>query len=88
MKSCILSIDLIVKIKRTITSNILVCPSDQVLTSTFILKLKESSGKYFFLEDQWQYPRQDFKYCLQTNHFNFAIQAKLYGDYALLMRCK
>lgn len=56
--------------------------------TTFEKELKEGPGKYFFLEDQWQYPREDFKYCLEIDNFNFAIQARLYGDYALLMRCK
>jgi 2-phosphosulfolactate phosphatase len=54
----------------------------------FEKELKEGPGKYFFLEDQWQYPKEDFKYCLEIDHFNFPIQARLYGDYALLMRCK
>lgn len=53
----------------------------------FMQKLKEGPGKYFFLENQWQYPKEDFLYCLEINKFNFAVQAKLYSNYALLMRC-
>lgn len=52
----------------------------------FIKKLRKESGKYFFLEDQWQYPKEDFRYCLEINKFDFAIQAKLRKNYALLMR--
>lgn len=53
----------------------------------FLKELKEGPGKYFFLENQWQYPREDFKYCLEIDKFDFAIQAKLYKDHALLIRC-
>jgi 2-phosphosulfolactate phosphatase len=54
----------------------------------FIPELKKGPGKYFFAKDQWQYPREDFKRCLETNRFNFAIRAELCEDYALLMVCE
>lgn len=54
----------------------------------FIPELKKGPGKYFFLEDQWQYPEEDFERCLEVNRFNFAIQAELCGNYALLTRCE
>ena len=53
----------------------------------FIQELKEGPGKYFFLEDQWQYPREDFPNCLEIDKFDFAIQAKLFGNHAILTRC-
>ena len=53
----------------------------------FLKELKEGPGKYFFLKDQWQYPREDFKYCLEIDKFDFAIQAELCNDHALLMKC-
>lgn len=53
----------------------------------FIQELREGPGKYFFLEDQWQYPREDFLCCLEINKFNFAIQAELCGNHAILTRC-
>ncbi|MFK7974036.1 MAG: 2-phosphosulfolactate phosphatase [Rickettsiaceae bacterium] len=53
----------------------------------FIQELKEGPGKYFFLKDQWQYPREDFQYCLEIDKFDFAIQAELCRDHALLIRC-
>lgn len=53
----------------------------------FHAALQEGPGKYFFSEDQWQYPCQDFQYCLEVGRFNFAIQAQVHDDYAILMRC-
>lgn len=53
----------------------------------FLQKLKKGSGQYFFSNDQWQYPKEDFLKCLELNRFNFAIQATLFGDFALLTRC-
>jgi len=49
--------------------------------------LKEGSGRYFFAEDQWQYPQEDFQRCLEVDRFNFAIQATVQDDYAILVRC-
>jgi 2-phosphosulfolactate phosphatase len=54
----------------------------------FIPDLKKGSGKYFFSIDQWQYPEEDFKRCLDINRFNFAIKAVVKDDYAILCRCK
>jgi len=47
-------------------------------------ELREGPGKYFFQEDQWQYPREDFYRCLEVGRFNFAIRADIFGDYARL----
>lgn len=55
--------------------------------SSYIPKLALSSGKYFFSDDQNQYPKEDFSMCLELNKFNFAIQAHLYSKYAILKRC-
>jgi len=54
----------------------------------YIQELKTGPGKYFFTEDQWQYPKEDFVRCLEIGRFDFAIQAEIYNDYALLTRCK
>jgi len=48
--------------------------------------LREGSGKYFFSEDQWQYPNQDFDLCLDVGRFNFAILADVHDEYAILKR--
>jgi 2-phosphosulfolactate phosphatase len=53
----------------------------------FIPSIKEEAGRYFFGDDQWQYPREDFVRCLELNQFNFAIQATDQQDYAVLVRC-
>lgn len=50
--------------------------------------LRRGSGKYFFSRDQWQYPQEDFKRCLETGRYNFAIRAVIKDDYALLTRCE
>lgn len=49
---------------------------------------QKGSGKYFFSEDQWQYPREDFQKCLEVDRFDFAIRASLKENYALLTRCE
>jgi 2-phosphosulfolactate phosphatase len=46
--------------------------------------LRDGPGRYFFGEDQWQYPREDFERCLELDRFDFAIQAEVRGDYARL----
>lgn len=46
--------------------------------------LRDGSGRYFFGEDQWQYPREDFERCLELDRFDFAIQAEAGGDHARL----
>lgn len=48
--------------------------------------LKQGPGNYFFSDDQWQYPQSDFKRCLKLRRFNFAIQAEVKSDYAILTR--
>lgn len=53
----------------------------------FLPTFREEAGKYFFMEDQWQYPQEDFTLCLRLNQFNFAIQALPRDDHALLKRC-
>lgn len=52
--------------------------------SSYLPELKSGTGRYFFFEDQWQYPREDFDKCLELERFNFAIQASIQGDYALM----
>jgi 2-phosphosulfolactate phosphatase len=52
----------------------------------YYIPLREGPGRYFFSHDQWQYPRQDFECCLNLERFNFAIQAEVQGDYAILTR--
>ncbi|MBP7074716.1 MAG: 2-phosphosulfolactate phosphatase [Rhabdochlamydiaceae bacterium] len=53
----------------------------------YIPQLKEGSGKYFFSTDQWQYPHEDFDRCLEVDRFNFAIQATIHENYAVLKKC-
>jgi 2-phosphosulfolactate phosphatase len=48
--------------------------------------LQKGSGSYFFSGDQWQYPYEDFKCCLELNRFNYAVKAEVQGDYAILTR--
>ncbi|WP_341760885.1 2-phosphosulfolactate phosphatase [Candidatus Tisiphia endosymbiont of Thecophora atra] len=52
----------------------------------FLSILRESSGKYFFSQDQWQYPKEDFFRCLKIDHFNFIIKATIMDNYAILTR--
>lgn len=54
----------------------------------FLPALREGPGRYFFSNDQWQYPFEDFDRCLEVGRFNFAIRAIVRGDYAILMRCE
>ena len=54
--------------------------------SPFKLELQKGPGKYFFLEDQKQYPRKDFDRCLKIRRFNFVIIADVQDDYAILCR--
>lgn len=46
--------------------------------------LRDGPGRYFFGEDQWQYPREDFERCLELDRFDFAIQAEVRRDHARL----
>ena len=55
-------------------------------TSKYVAELASGPGKYFFSDDQEQYPKEDFAMCLELNKFNFVIQAQPYSDYAVLRR--
>lgn len=61
---------------------------DKLEIDPFIETIRRGSGSYFFSEDQWQYPREDFERCLETERFNFAIKADVNDDYAVLKRCQ
>lgn len=52
----------------------------------YFADLREGPGKYFFTDDQWQYPREDFDCCMDLNRFNFAIHADVQDEYAFLRR--
>ena len=54
----------------------------------YLSELKKGPGSYFFSKDQLQYPAEDFERCLQVDHFNFAIRARLENDFAILTLCK
>lgn len=60
---------------------------EQFHLASFLPAIREGAGRYFFGDDQWQYPREDFARCLSVNHFDFAIQATAQEDYAVLTRC-
>lgn len=61
---------------------------EKIDLAPYIPQLKDGPGKYFFSDDQWQYPSTDFDRCLEIDRFNFAIQATVKGDYAILTRCR
>lgn len=48
--------------------------------------LRAGPGRYFFGEDQLQYPRGDFDLCVALDAFDFPIRAERAGDYASLSR--
>ncbi len=50
-------------------------------------EIRNNAGKYFFQDDQWQYPFQDFDCCLQLESCHFAIQALRNENYACLRQC-
>ncbi len=52
----------------------------------FLPELRTGPGRYFFSTDQWQYPQKDFDMCLEIGRFDFAIQAEVKDDYAVLTR--
>lgn len=60
---------------------------EKIRLAPFLPALRKGPGRYFFSEDQWQYPREDFERCLETGRFNFTIQAVVRDDYAILTRC-
>ena len=53
----------------------------------YMNEIRQGPGSYFFSQDQWQYPSEDVSRCLEIGRFNFAIQAILKDDYAILSRC-
>lgn len=56
----------------------------EINIENYIPEIRAGAGQYFFTEDQWQYPSQDFTQCLSTQQFNFAIRADAIEDYAVL----
>ena len=60
---------------------------EKMALSPFLSQLRKGPGRYFFSQDQWQYPIEDFARCVSTGRFNFAIQAEVKNDYAILSRC-
>jgi 2-phosphosulfolactate phosphatase len=55
--------------------------------ASFLPAIREGAGRYFFTDDQWQYPREDFARCLRVKRFNFAVRATAQEDHAVLTRC-
>lgn len=55
-------------------------------TTPHIEALRSGPGRYFFAEDQDQYPAADFDRCLAVDAFDFAVRAEVFGDYARLRR--
>lgn len=53
----------------------------------FFAALREGPGRYFFGDDQRQYPAEDFELCTAWDRFDFAIRADRMGGYARLVRC-
>lgn len=51
-------------------------------------EIRQGPGSYFFSQDQQQYPSEDFARCMEVGRFDFAIQAILKDDYAVLSRCE
>lgn len=60
---------------------------EKMALSPFLSTLRKGPGRYFFSQDQWQYPIEDFECCINTGRFNFAIQAEVKEDYAVLSHC-
>ncbi len=53
----------------------------------YFAELRLGAGQYFFSEDQWQYPSEDFDRCLEIDHYDFAIKAVVSDEYSTLTRC-
>lgn len=51
---------------------------------SYLPELREGAGKYFFGDDQEQYPAGDFDRCLSLNLYDFAIVVSREGDVARL----
>lgn len=60
---------------------------EKMSLTSFLPAIRKGPGRYFFGDDQWQYPREDFARCLSVKQFNFAVQATSQGDHAVLARC-
>lgn len=60
---------------------------EEMPLASLLPQLRTGPGRYFFSSDQWQYPIEDFERCIRTKRFDFAIQAQLQGDYAILSCC-
>jgi 2-phosphosulfolactate phosphatase len=60
---------------------------EQMHLTPFLPDIQKEAGRYFFSEDQRQYPHEDFARCLSLNQFDFAIQATAQEDHAVLTRC-
>lgn len=54
---------------------------------SYIPAIRAGAGQYFFSEDQWQYPVEDFSRCLRVGHCDFAVRAVACEGYALLKPC-
>lgn len=50
----------------------------------YIDQLRKGPGRYFFSENQEEYPREDFDYCLASNTFDSPIFVENCGDFAIL----
>lgn len=48
--------------------------------------LKDGPAKYFFTENQWEYPEEDFDRCLELRHVDFAIEAIVHDHHAQLIK--
>ena len=70
--------------RTAIASHLQSDPFDLTLS---VAALRDGPGRYFFGDDQWQYPREDFERCIACDRFDFAIRAERHGDYARLVRC-
>ncbi len=60
----------------------------QMALTSYIPALRKGPGRYFFSEDQWQYPCEDFFRCLKPNGFRFYYSSssvrRLCGSYAFV----
>lgn len=51
---------------------------DEFCIEGFKPQLQKTTGRYFFQEDQNQYPQCDFYSCLEVDRFDFAVEALNY----------
>jgi 2-phosphosulfolactate phosphatase len=47
-------------------------------------QLRATTGRYFFTDAQWEYPREDFDRCLDLDRFDFVLRAERLSDHAEL----